>query len=985
MSWKSSIKNTVDSLFSRKSVRGRKVQRRASFRPAVDSLEERLAPASYSTNFPLTENPISEGGNWINGGTTGLDWGNISTTPGYAIGVSGTAQYSDPTALLTGAWGPDQTAQATVRAGAVTVGPEVELRLRSSLSAHVATGYEITYSVKGSSFGDYAGIARWNGPLASFTSLASWNGPQYSVTTGDVVKATMVGNVITVYKNGVQLGQATDNTFSTGNPGIGFNYLVHGSSTTNGDYGFTSFTASDGVSSIPSAPTGLTATAGNAQVALAWSASAGAASYNVYRSTASGSESVLQSGITATTYTDTTVSNGTTYYYKVAAVNTAGASPLSSEVSATPEPNATSTLTPIANAYTRDGSYASTNFGGASLLQLKNGGTGWDRYIFLEFDISSVSSVSTATLQLYGNINGTSPTNLAVSVYGVSNNTWTENGITWNTQPAIGTTVLASNTVTDSTPRWYAFDLSSYIQAAKAGGSTKASVVLEMTTFDGGAYVQFNSREASSNTPQLVVTSGTVSPPAAPTNLAAAAGNAQVSLGWTASSGATSYNVYRSTTSGAETLLQSGITTTSFTDTEVSNGTTYFYKVAAANAGGTSPLSNEASATPQVPPPAAPSGLTASAGNGQVALAWAASSGAMTYNVYRSATSGGETLLKSGVTTLSFTDTGLTNGTTYFYKVAGVNAGGTSPLSSEASATPQGSGALVTAIDAGGPAAGSFGADIGFSGGSTNSVTNAIDTSGVANPAPQAVYQNWRWGNFGYTIPNLTPGSPYTVRLDFSENIATGPGQKVFNVSINGTQVLTNFDIYATAGGAFKAVAETFGTTANAAGQINLQFTPVVGTAKVNGIEILAGAPELLAGTPLPGSPAHALTQKQLDRVVAEAIRFWAATGLSAAQVSALEHVQFVITNLPGGLLGDTVGNVIYIDSNAAGYGWSLGAVVAPCNVDLLTVVCHELGHELGLSDLDTNANPSDVMDATLAPGMRRLPRTAANGIRWQW
>jgi hypothetical protein len=357
----------------------------------------------------------------------------------------------------------------------------------------------------------------------------------------------------------------------------------------------------------------------------------------------------------------------------------------------------------------------------------------------------------------------------------------------------------------------------------------------------------------------------------------------------------------------------------------------------------------------------------------------------MTYNVYRSTTTGGETLLKSGVTTLSFTDTGLTNGTTYFYKVAAVNAGGPSPLSTEVSATPQASGALVAAIDAGGPAAGSFAADLDFSGGSTNSVTNTIDTSGVSNPAPQAVYQNWRWGTFGYTIPNLTPGSPYTVRLDFSENIATGPGQKVFNVSINGTQVLTNFDIYVTAGGAFKAVAETFGTTANAAGQITLQFTPVVGTAKVNGIEILAGAPELLAGTPLSGSGAHALTQKQLDRVVAEAIRLWAATGLSAAQISSLEHVQFVITNLPGGLLGDTVGNVIYIDSNAAGYGWSLGAVVAPRKVDLLTVVCHELGHELGFPDLDTNANPSDVMDATLAPGMRRLPRTAASGIDWQW
>jgi subtilase family serine protease len=97
-------------------------------------------------------------------------------------------------------------------------------------------------------------------------------------------------------------------------------------------------------------------------------------------------------------------------------------------------------------------------------------------------------------------------------------------------------------------------------------------------------------------------------------------------------------------------------------------------------------LSGGGSAPPAVP--AAPTNLTATAGNAQVALAWTGSAGATSYSVYRGTASGGETLLKSGLTATSYTDTGLTNGTTYFYQVAAVNAGGTSAKSGEAGAKP---------------------------------------------------------------------------------------------------------------------------------------------------------------------------------------------------------------------------------------------------------------------------------------------------------
>src|ERR1051325_565920 len=221
----------------------------------------------YSTKFPATENPISEGGKWINGKAVGIDWADIQTTPGFAFGTEkGTIDYDDSTALLSGTWGPDQTVQATVHTvnqqTNANVFEEVELRLRSSISAHRATGYEVNFRCSKTS-GAYTQIVRWNGPLGSFTQLNGNGGSQYGVKDGDVIKATIVGNLITVYLNGVQVDQVSDNTFTSGNPGMGFYVQGISGATVNGDYGFTNFSASDGSTAdtaSPSVPSGLNAT-----------------------------------------------------------------------------------------------------------------------------------------------------------------------------------------------------------------------------------------------------------------------------------------------------------------------------------------------------------------------------------------------------------------------------------------------------------------------------------------------------------------------------------------------------------------------------------------------------------------------------------------------------------------------------------------------------------------------------------------------------
>ena len=131
-------------------------------------MTDTLIAGNYSTSFSATENPISEGGVWINGGTTGLDWGNVATIPGLAYGTSLNSQYADPTAVLTGTWAPDQEAQGTVKInGSINGVRELELRLHTTITPHSITGYEIDYALGGS----YMQIVRWNGPLNDFTYL----------------------------------------------------------------------------------------------------------------------------------------------------------------------------------------------------------------------------------------------------------------------------------------------------------------------------------------------------------------------------------------------------------------------------------------------------------------------------------------------------------------------------------------------------------------------------------------------------------------------------------------------------------------------------------------------------------------------------------------------------------------------------------------------------------------------------------------------
>ena len=181
-------------------------------------------------------------------------------------------------------------------------------------------------------------------------------------------------------------------------------------------------------------------------------------------------------------------------------------------------------------------------------------------------------------------------------------------------------------------------------------------------------------------------------PPSAPTGVVAAGGDALVALSWTASSGATGYNVKRSDFNlGPYSTIAAGVTATKYTDTTVRNGTPYYYVVTAIGAGGESSNSSQASATPSAPAtPPAPAGLSATPGKKKVTLTWNASLGATSYKLKRATANGGPySTIASGITGTTFNNTGLQSGTTYYYVVSAVNPAGESANSNQASATPR--------------------------------------------------------------------------------------------------------------------------------------------------------------------------------------------------------------------------------------------------------------------------------------------------------
>jgi fibronectin type 3 domain-containing protein len=209
---------------------------------------------------------------------------------------------------------------------------------------------------------------------------------------------------------------------------------------------------------------------------------------------------------------------------------------------------------------------------------------------------------------------------------------------------------------------------------------------------------------------------GQLQKPPIPTGLTATAGDTKVGLQWSAATGATSYHLKRSTTSGGPYTQIAAPTWAGYTDVGVKNGTTYFYVVSAVNSGGESGNSAQVSAKPATTATPGPTGLSATAGDGQVGLRWSSLTGATSYHVKRATVSGGPYVQIAAPWWNGYTDVGADNGTTYFYVVSAMTSKGESANSAQASAKPAaattGSTSTTTSGSTGGLASSFFGLSI---------------------------------------------------------------------------------------------------------------------------------------------------------------------------------------------------------------------------------------------------------------------------------
>jgi len=308
----------------------------------------------------------------------------------------------------------------------------------------------------------------------------------------------------------------------------------------------------------------------------------------------------------------------------------------------------------------------------------------------------------------------------------VSSNSWTETGVTVNTADFLST---------------------AYSQMTNARGADGS---LPMITF----------MHLANGSPLTGL--GCFVVPPAPAGLTVAATNTQAALNWTASSGATGYNLKRSLTSGGPyTTIVTNTAATNYTDVGLTNGATYYYVVTALNPGDESAASVQTGVTLA---PAAPAGLTATGGYTRVTLNWTPAAGATGYCVKRSTSGAGPYLTNASPATTNYVDSGLSSSSTYYYVVSALNAGGQGSNSAPVDATT-----ITPPPPSFGPA-GRWGTNLVFNGtgGQTNGVYYVLTTTNLAAPPT-----NWTRlltnpfdgnGNFNFTNP-LTTNSPQSFYM----------------------------------------------------------------------------------------------------------------------------------------------------------------------------------------------------------------------------
>lgn len=570
----------------------------------------------------------------------------------------------------------------------------------SARAAHKASAPTLTQA----SLGDRQIALAWNAPVDAGGEPLSAYRIYRGTTSGGETLLDSIGTNTTYVAGGLTNGQT---------------YFFKVSAVTSFAEGFLSNELSQHPAAPPSAPVSLEATRGDRQVSLSWTPPASnngdpVSGYVLYRGTTSGAEAQFDSIGTNMTYVATGLTNGVTYYFQVAAQNLAGLGPRAAEVSAIPAtlPLAPTGLTATPGNHTvrldwtpsANGGSALTGYhiwmgsasGSATLLAATGSGAntsftvnGLPNGAARFFNVTALNAVgegaSSAEVSATARTIPEPPAGLSITrlVGGALRLDWALG--------ADGGSALTAHKV--------------YLGTATGQESLLATIGPANTSFTANGltlgtvyYFKVNATNVVGESNSTVEASArAATSPDAPLALVATMDDRQLRLTWNAPPATggeplTQYRIFRSTVSGAETLLDSIGTNTSYVAAGLVNGQTYYFMVSAVTSFGEGARSLEASQHPAAPP-SAPTSLLATRGNGQVTLTWAlpaTNNGdpVSGYSIYSGAASGGESLLDSIGANTSYVVTGLTNGQTYFFQVAASNAAGLGARAAEVRAVP---------------------------------------------------------------------------------------------------------------------------------------------------------------------------------------------------------------------------------------------------------------------------------------------------------
>ncbi|MEK7954408.1 malectin domain-containing carbohydrate-binding protein [Luteolibacter soli] len=547
----------------------------------------------------------------------------------------------------------------------------------------------------------------------------------------------------------------------------------------------------------PTTPGQFKGVAGNEAAVLSWQAATDDTQVQEYRISRDGNQIAVVTGLT---YTNTGLTNGTTYQFSVVAVDVVGK--LSPAATVSVKPRAVGPALYRVDCGLLSGSYTDLDglvWATDSGYNASSNTTGPTPAITTT--IAGTNAQEMYRTYRYKNRQSNTPLKYEFNVPNGEYELRLHFAEVWTGANAAGVRVF--NVAVEGAAALTNFDI-----FAEAGLNTALVKAIPVTVADGKMTIDFtvvtqNPQVSGIEIFPLQDGPPDTTPPAAPANLIVSAKtDASVSLSWnTPADDAVAWVVKR----GATTL--GIVSTTGFSETGLTPNTAYSYSVEARDAAGNLSTASTLNVTtdPDTTPPPPPQNFVALPGNGLVALSWQAPSTGGPVDHYQILRNSVEL---TTVTTLNYTDNAVTNGTTYAYQVKAVDAAGNHSTPASATVQPQSLGAALYRINCG-PAVGNYtdptgtvwAQDAYFN--SNNATTGTVTTTVTGTTIPE-IYKTSRSKNRNSTTPlqyqfPVTNGV-YELRLHFSETSQTAVHKRVFDVAVEGSVALDDLDIYSEVG-----------------------------------------------------------------------------------------------------------------------------------------------------------------------------------------